>query len=106
MTTTMTSRDIFDYGEQEIARVTSEAIFDKAGLTPEQREIYFLRFGCDWEMSDIAVYIGEKYYGRTKESALWEGTIRYKIKMINRILTKMIQSDENLRNLFPNTENK
>jgi hypothetical protein len=90
----MTFKHINEYGAPEIAKATIAKLFLQAELTEVDKRIIYLRFGCDWHYADIAKEIGEKFYNRSPENPMWEGTIRYRVKIIMKTLRKMLKESD------------
>ena len=78
------------YGEEELRKVLVDKIFLEVGLSPEDKEIFILRFAHNWYYNEIGVFVGNKY--RNKPYS--EGTIRHRISRIKSKIRKFVKKLE------------
>jgi hypothetical protein len=75
------SKHAYDYGEDCVTKLTVNKLVQRAGLSDIDVEILFLRFTLGWNYVDIAVLIGQKYYGKGKDDTpLWDRSIRHRVE--------------------------
>lgn len=70
----------YTYGEEQVAKVSLEKMFNAVGLSEVDIEILYLRYGHGWLIKDIAEHISIHRLGREPNKPVWDGTIRYRIR--------------------------
>jgi len=78
------------YGDSELTKILIEKIFTEVNLSPEDREIFILRFGHNWYYNEIGEFIGTKYRNRPYS----EGTIRHRIQRVKGKIRKFVKKLE------------
>lgn len=83
-----------DYGTAEVHKADFDRLCKLASLSDEDKELLYLRVGCNWQYEEIARHIGSKYGNRAADKPMWEGTMRARLKKILQTLRKIAKDED------------